>query len=208
MNIIFAIIIGYLLGNINASYILGKLFKGIDIREKGTANAGAANAVIVMGWKYGIATFLIDALKAAIAVWIVKYITNGNTDLAVLAGVMAMVGHIYPALMKFKGGKGIASILGLMIGLNGFIAIVLYITIVLGTIISNYLIFGEFLILILFPVSVYLLGYSNFTLVLIILACLLSTYKLRENIVRTFKGTEQTLSSVLFEKNSFKKEKL
>jgi len=200
MNTILAIIIGYLLGNINASYILGKVFKGIDIREKGTSNAGASNAVIVMGWKFGAATFLIDALKAAVAMWIVKYITNGNTNLAVLAGVMAMVGHIYPVFLKFKGGKGIASILGIMVGLNGFIALVLYITIVLGTVISNYLIFGEFLILILFPVAVYLLGYSNFAVALIILACLLSTYKLRENIIRTFKGTEQTLSSVLFKK--------
>jgi len=200
MNIILAIIIGYLLGNINASYILGKLFKGIDIREKGTTNAGAANAVIVMGWKFGAATFLIDALKAALAMWIVKYITNGNTDLAVLAGVIAVVGHIYPLFMKFKGGKGIASILGMMLGLNWFIALVLYATIVLGTVFSNYLIFGEFLILILFPVAVYLLGYSNFAVVLIIFACLLSTYKLRKNIIRTFKGTEQTLGSVLFKK--------
>jgi len=200
MNIILAIIIGYLLGNINASYILGKLFKGIDIREKGTTNAGASNAVIVMGWKFGAATFLIDALKAAVTMWIVKYITNGNTDFAVLAGVMAVVGHIYPVFMKFKGGKGIASILGMMLGLNWFIALVLYTTIVLGTVFSNYLIFGEFLILILFPVAVYLLGYSNFAVVLIIFACLLSTYKLRKNIIRTFKGTEQTLGSVLFKK--------
>jgi len=198
MNTLLAIIIGYFLGNINASYILGKVFKGIDIREKGTSNAGASNAVIVMGWKFGAATFLIDALKAAVAMWIVKYITNGNTDLAVLAGVMAMVGHIFPIFLKFKGGKGIASILGIMVGLNGFIALALYITIVLGTVISNYLIFGEFLILILFPIAVYLLGYSNLAVTLIILACLLSTYKLRENIIRTFKGTEQTLSSVLF----------
>ena len=200
MNILLAIIIGYLLGNINASYLLGKLFKGIDIREKGTANAGASNAVIVMGWKFGAAVFFIDALKAAVAMWIVKYITNGNTDLSVLAGVMAMVGHIYPVFMKFKGGKGIASILGIMVGLNWFIALVLYATIVLGTVFSNYLIFGEFLILILFPIAVYLLGYSNFAVVLIIFVCLLSTYKLRENIIRTFKGTEKTLGSVLFKK--------
>ena len=200
MNILLAIIIGYLLGNINASYILGKVFKGIDIREKGSSNAGASNAVIVMGWKFGVAAFLIDALKAALAMWIVKYITNGNTDLAVLAGVMAMVGHIYPVFMKFKGGKGIASILGIMVGLNGFIALVLYITIALGAVITNYIVIGELLILILFPAAVYLFGYSNFTVALIIFACLLSAYKLRENFSRTFKGTEQKLSSVLFKK--------
>ncbi len=196
MNILLAIIIGYLLGNINASYILGKVFKGIDIREKGSNNAGASNAVIVMGWKFGVVAFLIDALKAAVAMWIVKYITNGNTDLAVLAGVMAMVGHIYPVFMKFKGGKGIASILGIMVGLNGFIALVLFITIALGAVITNYIVMGELLILILFPVAVYLFGYSNFTVALIIFACLLSAYKLRENFSRTFKGTEQKLSSV------------
>ena len=200
MNILLAIIIGYLLGNINASYLLGKIYKGIDIREKGTSNAGASNAVIVMGWKFGAATFLIDALKAAVAMWVVKYITNGNTDLVVLAGVMAMVGHIYPVFMKFKGGKGIAAILGIMVGLNSFIALVLYITIVLGTVISNHLIVVESLILILFPIAVFLLGYSYFAFVLIIFACLLSTYKLRENIIRFFKRTEQTLGSVLFKK--------
>lgn len=200
MNIILAIIIGYLLGNINAAYILGKLFKGIDIRDKGTANAGASNAVVVLGWKFGATTFLIDALKAAVAMWIVKYITSGNTNLAVIAGVMAVVGHIYPVFMKFKGGKGIASIMGMMLGLNWFIALVLYATIVLGTVFSNYLIFGEFLILILFPVSLYLLGYSNFAVVLTIFVCLLSIYKLRENIIRTINGTEQTLGSVLFKK--------
>jgi glycerol-3-phosphate acyltransferase PlsY len=200
MNILLAIIIGYLLGNINASYLLGKIFKGIDIREQGTSNAGAANAVIVMGWKLGATAFIIDALKAAVAMWIVKYINNGNTDLSVLAGVMAMFGHIYPVFMKFKGGKGIASILGIMLGLNCFIAVVLYIAIVLGAVITNYLVLGELLILILFPVAVYLLGYSNFAIVLIIFACLLSAYKLRENFSRTFKGTEQKLSSVLHKK--------
>lgn len=196
MNIILAIVIGYLLGNFNASYVLGRVFKGIDIREKGSSNAGASNAVLVMGWKFGAATFLIDALKAAVAMWIIKYITNGNTDLAVLSGVMAMVGHIYPVFMKFKGGKGIASILGMMLGLNGYIALVLYITIVLGSLITNYIVIGELFILILFPVAVYLLGYSNFVVALILFACLLSAYKLRENFIRTFKGTEQKLSSV------------
>ncbi len=200
MNILLAIIIGYLLGNINASYLLGKIFKGIDIREQGTSNAGAANAVIVMGWKLGAAVFIIDALKATVAMWIVKYINNGNTDLSVLAGVMAMFGHIYPVFLKLKGGKGIASILGIMLGLNFFIAVVLYIAIVLGAVITNYLVLGELLILILFPVAVYLLGYSNFAIVLIIFACLLSAYKLRENFSRTFKGTEQKLSSVLHKK--------
>lgn len=200
MNIILAIVIGYFLGNINASYILGRVFKGVDIREKGSSNAGASNAVIVFGWKFGAATFLIDAFKAAVAMWIVKYITNGNTDLAILAGVMAMVGHIYPVFMKFKGGKGIASILGMMLGLNGFIALVLYVTIVIGALITNYLVIGELFILILFPIAVYLFGYSNFAVVLIIFACLLSAFKLRENFSRTFKGTEQKLSSVLFKK--------
>lgn len=200
MQYILAIIIGYLLGNIQASFLLGKFFKNIDIREEGTSNAGASNAVIVMGWKFGVATFFIDMLKAASAMWIVSYLTNGNTDLAVLAGVMAVVGHIYPAFMGFKGGKGIASILGIILGLNGYLTIILYPTIVLGSIITNYLSWGELLILVLFPVGTYLLGYSNFTVLLIIFACLLSAYKLRENFSRTFKGTEGRVSDVLIKK--------
>ena len=202
MQIFLAIIIGYLFGNIQAAVILGKLFHGIDIREKGTANAGASNAVIVMGWKYGVATFIIDMLKAAGAMWLVSYLTNGNTDMAVLGGVMSMVGHIYPVFLRFKGGKGIASIMGIMVGLNGYIAIVLYISIILVTVITNYLALGELVILILFPIAVSLLGYSNFAVIMTVLACLLSAYKLSENFSRTFRGTEAKLS------DAFKKKKL
>lgn len=201
MQIFLAIIIGYLFGNIQAAVILGKLFRGIDIREQGTTNAGASNAVIVMGWKLGVTTFFIDMLKAAIAMWIVAYLTNGNTDMAVLAGVMSMIGHIYPIFLRFKGGKGIASIMGIMVGLNGFIAIILYLAIILVTIVTDYLAIGELVILILFPTSAYLLGYSNFTVILITLACLLSAYKLRENFGRTFKGTETRLSALFKKKN-------
>ena len=200
MNLILSIIIGYFFGNIQAAFLFGKFSQGIDIRDKGTTNAGASNAVIVLGWKYGVATFLVDMLKAACAMWLVKCITNGNIDLAVLAGVMAMVGHIFPIFLKFKGGKGIASIMGIMVGLNGFIAIILYLTIILTTIVTNYLAIGELLILILFPLAVYLLGYSNFAVLLIVLACLLSAYKLRENFYRTIKGTEGKLSDVLKKK--------
>jgi glycerol-3-phosphate acyltransferase PlsY len=200
MQYVLAIIIGYIFGNIQTSFILGKLFKSIDIRDKGTSNAGASNAVIVLGWKYGVVTFLGDMLKSACAMWIVLYLSGGNIDLAVLAGVMAMIGHIYPVFMGFKGGKGIASIMGIMLGLNGFLAIVLYFTIVLGAIITNYLFWGELLILILFPLGAFLFGYSNFTVLLIIFACLLSAYKLRENFIRTCKGTEARLSDVLIKK--------
>lgn len=202
MQIFLAIVIGYLFGNIQAAVILGKLFHGIDIREKGTSNAGASNAVIVLGWKFGVATFVIDMLKAAGAMWLVSYLTNGNTDMAVLAGVMAMIGHIYPIFLRFKGGKGIASIMGIMVGLNGYIAIVLYITIILVTIVTNYLVLGELVILILFPIAVYLLGYSNFVVLLVLFSCILSAYKLRENFSRTFKGTEAKLTDV------FKKKKI
>ena len=78
--------------------------------------------------------------------------------------------------------------------------LMLIIIIVLGAVISNNLVIGEFLILILFPVAVYLFGYSNVAVALIVFVSLLSTYKLSDNLIRTFKGTEQKLSSVLFKK--------
>jgi glycerol-3-phosphate acyltransferase PlsY len=132
--------------------------------------------------------------------WLVKFLTNGNIDLSVLAGVMTMVGHIFPIFLRFKGGKGIASIMGIMVGLNGYVAIILFSVILLGAIITNYLAWGEFLILILFPLAVYLMGYSNITVLLIVLACLLSAYKLRDNFKNTIKGTEKKLSEVIKKK--------
>ena len=106
MIYLYTILIGYLLGCFQASYLISKYFHGFDIRNKGTGNAGASNIVATLGWKIGFVTGVIDFLKATIAVWIVGDIFPENENLLFLkylAGCSAVIGHIFPFFMDFKG---------------------------------------------------------------------------------------------------------
>jgi glycerol-3-phosphate acyltransferase PlsY len=113
---------------------------------------------------------------------------------------MAVAGHIYPVVMKFKGGKGVASLIGLMIAVDPVIAIVLLSLMVVLGIITNQIVWGEIAGLFMFPVATLLLNYSDQSVVIIALTCLLSMFRLRNNLIRTIHGTEKTLSSVLKKK--------
>ena len=108
---------GYLIGGINPSYIIGRL-KGFDIRKKGSGNAGASNALIVMGKKVGIISALFDIAKAAAAYLLAPLIFGELALAAEIAGVACILGHMFPAYMKFKGGKGLACLGGVLIGID------------------------------------------------------------------------------------------
>ncbi len=115
---IIAILIGYAFGCIQSAYFLSKMFGKMDIREHGSGNAGASNITAIMGLKYGFFVALIDILKGIFAVLVVKWIFPNIPDLAYLSGIMAIIGHIFPFYLKFRGGKGVATLVGMMIGLN------------------------------------------------------------------------------------------
>ncbi|MEK5451092.1 glycerol-3-phosphate acyltransferase [Paenibacillus sp. FSL R7-0331] len=115
---------GYLVGNICGAVILSRLLMRSDIRKLGSNNAGTTNMTRVFGLKYGIATFLIDLLKAVVCVFVCKYVmsTVGGTEAGLFAGYLAglavIAGHNYPVLLGFKGGKGFASGIGVLIVLQ------------------------------------------------------------------------------------------
>lgn len=110
---ILGILFGYVLGTVNPSYFLGRL-KGIDIRKEGTGNAGTSNLTLVLGFHYGLIAAFYDALKGIIAIFIALAM-GANTAFAHLSGVAAIVGHIFPFYMNFRGGQGIATASGLML---------------------------------------------------------------------------------------------
>ena len=110
------ILIGYLLGSISFAYIFAKLFKGIDIRKYGTKNAGTSNVFITVGKTAGILTLIGDLAKGAAAVLIAMYFTMPEY-IIILAGIAAILGHIFPIFLKFKGGIGVATSMGMMIPL-------------------------------------------------------------------------------------------
>ena len=115
LKLIFIGLIAYALGNINPSIIIGK-FKGIDIRKEGSGNAGMTNTIRVMGMGAGITVFIVDVLKAFIAVKI--GISLGGRYGAMVAFACVILGHCFPAAFGFKGGKGVASAFGAALALN------------------------------------------------------------------------------------------
>ena len=200
-SIIIACVIGYLLGSIQPAYFLGKL-KGMDIREHGSKNAGAANTSMTLGWGLGFLTAVIDILKATAAVHIVKCCMLGEpfsltspesfTILPFLAGALAVVGHNYPFYMKFKGGKGTASAMGLMLGFDPMWGLVMILTLFLSTIITNYLVIGTLNIyLVMMYRSIFEYG-STEIIVISALLMTLGLYKHRNNFIRIANGTEKT----------------
>lgn len=110
-------IISYFIGNLNFSIIFGKLFYKKDIREMGSGNAGSTNTFRNFGPWMGTLVLICDIGKGVLAVYLAKYVLFGtlNYNAAYLAGLFAAIGHIYPVIFKFKGGKGVATIAGMLV---------------------------------------------------------------------------------------------
>lgn len=128
-NLLFIIVLSYLVGSIPISIILTKLLKGVDIRNYGSGNAGGTNVSRVLGKKYGILVILLDAMKGVIAVIFISRLYFGSfpfpnttpfddfTLIQIIAGISAVIGHIWTIFAGFKGGKGIATGLGVLISI-------------------------------------------------------------------------------------------
>lgn len=178
----------YLIGNISPAYIIGRFAANIDIREHGSGNAGTTNVVRVMGTKAGVFVLLADLLKGMLAVWIGQIF--GGDLLAVLAGLFVVVGHNWPALLNFKGGKGIATSLGvgLMISPeNALICICIAIVIIITT---KYVSLASLTGIPIWTLLLVLSDESHLYIYLGIILSFLAMYKHRSNIRRIFKGTE------------------
>jgi len=125
-------VIGYLIGCISFGYITGKLFRGKDIREVGSGNAGTANAIRNYGWLVGTLTFVGDVLKGVVAALIGSWllpgvgIAGGVSIGACVGGLAAVVGHIWPVFLKFRGGKGVATSFGVFLVMMPLQALVVF----------------------------------------------------------------------------------
>lgn len=114
MNISFiAILLGYFIGSISPSYVLGKLLKGIDIREHGDGNAGGTNAYHVLGFKAAAITIIFDLSKGLISIYIAS-VLGASPIFIHLTGLAAVLGHVFPFYLKFRGGKGIGTSIGIL----------------------------------------------------------------------------------------------
>ena len=121
--ILIVVLVAYLLGSIPSSVWIGKIFYGIDVREHGSGNAGTTNTIRILGYKAGIPVFIIDALKGRFAVFLTKIVFGYFPSIempeymSLIAAVAVVLGHIFPVFAGFRGGKGVATLLGVGFGL-------------------------------------------------------------------------------------------
>ncbi len=197
---IVAILIGYAFGSIQPAYFLSKMVGKMDIREHGSGNAGASNITAIMGWKYGFIVGLVDVLKGLFAVLVLKWIYPDSPDLAYLSGIMAIIGHIFPFYMKFRGGKGVATLVGMMFGLNWKLGIMFALLLAVPALLTDYIVVGSFSTFIALPIVTYLLGYPMVFTIIGICLIVLSFYLHRANIKRIINKEELKISAVIKKK--------
>ena len=196
-------IIAYLLGSISFSIIISKKMAGFDVRDKGSKNAGSTNVLRTVGKKAAIITLICDCLKGVIAILIAfiagKIWTNLDSALLVqLAGIFVVLGHTFPIFFKFKGGKGVATSLGVLLLTNWQIGLICLVFALVLMALTRFVSLGSVAAAILFPVlTVFItnnyLVHGNYIIFGIILAILV-IFNHRENVKRLLTGTENKLS--------------
>lgn len=193
MKILLIILISYFIGNISTGYILGKVLKKSDIRTMGSGNAGATNALRVYGIGFGVLTLLFDGLKGFLAAYIGNKILGYNG--ALLASLFVVIGHDWPALMKFKGGKGIATSIGVLAYLHWPTALGCVLLGIIIIILTKYVSLASIsaagLVSIIGLILKRPFDFKFFLLTLVL--GMIAIYKHKDNIDRLRKGTESKL---------------
>ncbi|MGM9681658.1 MAG: glycerol-3-phosphate acyltransferase [Eubacteriales bacterium] len=151
MKILSCILIGYLLGSLNPAALLSKLKKK-DLRKQGTGNLGATNTMLVLGKGYGALVMIFDIAKALVAVKLAHTLFPTMEVSGVIAGSAAVVGHIYPFYLKFKGGKGLAAFGGLVLGVDPFLFVILLVIAMALMFLLNYSVAMPMSAAVLFPI--------------------------------------------------------
>jgi glycerol-3-phosphate acyltransferase PlsY len=196
-------IIAYLIGSISFSVIISKKMAGFDVREKGSKNAGSTNVLRTVGKKAAVITLLCDVLKGVVAV-LIAYIVGkfvDNVDRAILVQVAALcvvIGHTFPIFFKCKGGKGVATSLGIVLLLNWQIGLICLVFALVLMILTRMVSLGSISAAILFPVlTIFItenyLVEGNYIIFGILLAAFV-VYNHRANVKRILTGTENKLS--------------
>ena len=203
MGYFIAMVLGYLLGCSNLAYYLSKAAKK-DIRKDGSGNLGASNATILFGWRAGVAVAVHDAGKALVAVILAKLLFPHLEYAGAAAGVAAVLGHIFPFYLKFKGGKGTASFVGLTLALNWKLALVVLGILILATIITDYIVIGTFSAIVTVPAYMGLFDRNLHLMAIVCIASFTIFWKHRENIVRIRNHTEIGLRSTAKGENRIK----
>ena len=182
------VLIGYLIGCSNLAYYIARA-KGFDIQKTGTGNPGASNAMMLLGWKFGILVALHDIGKAALAVWLCSKLFPSLSLCRELAGAACILGHLFPFYLRFRGGKGFASTIGTILMLNWRVALCILAVMVVLVLITDYIVVGTVTTVVAYP-AYCAATHHFFAAVILTVVALIILYKHRENFVRILRGTE------------------
>ncbi|MBI3324405.1 MAG: glycerol-3-phosphate 1-O-acyltransferase PlsY [Candidatus Omnitrophica bacterium] len=187
----------YLLGSIPTAYILTKCTKGIDIRTVGSGNVGATNAGRILGWRAGAAVFVVDLLKGVVAAWVVPTWLLGFTtpDAGMACGSAAVLGHNFPCFLQFRGGKGVATTLGVLLGSIPACAGVVILVWVVVFLASRYISLASLAAAVAIPISQLVCRQSLYAILIGSLLALLMIVRHRTNIQRLLSGIEHRAGS-------------
>ena len=201
------VLLAYLTGAFPSAVWVGKTFYKIDVREFGSGNAGATNTFRVLGKKAGIPVLIMDIFKGWLCVNYISFLTyipqsaEAVFEIQLAFGIAAVIGHLFPIYTGFRGGKGIATLLGLLIGLHAIAALYSILVFVIVFITSKYVSLGSIIASVAFPILVILiLGSTNVSLNLFaFFVPILSLITHQKNIERLLRGEE---TKVKFDKNN------
>jgi acyl phosphate:glycerol-3-phosphate acyltransferase len=188
------IIASYFIGAVPTGVILAKAFAGRDIRQEGSGNIGATNVTRVLGKKVGALTLVGDLLKGFLPVWAGAAIT-GSVNVACLMGLAAFLGHLFPIYLGFKGGKGVATALGVFLFFSPVVILIEVVVFAASVAIWKYVSLGSMLAAGTMPVLLYLLSYPMPVVYLSIIFAILIIIKHSSNIQRLMNGTENKVVS-------------
>lgn len=206
--IIIVLLAGYLIGCIHGSNI-ARLLSGVNLKEVGHGNAGASNATLSLGWKYGLLVALIDIGKGILAIVFLRLtLVNFGTFtveqislLLYLIGASVILGHNFPIHMKLRGGKGTASLIGIFIALDWKFGLIALLAFVVVSLLTNYLLIGVLFLYILFGITALLIEPTIWPFIITLSLFLIALYLHIENFNRIRSGTEPKVTS------AFKKKK-
>lgn len=184
----------YLMGCSNMALYLAK-WKKVDFSGKGSGNLGASNAMVLLGWPAGILVGIHDIGKAALAVVLARWLFPELAHAGAVAGIACVLGHIFPFYLKFKGGKGFASYIGMTLALNWKLALVVLALVVIVTLVTDYIVAGTVTTIVLVPVYEGIATRSLLPALILCVGTAVIFFKHRENFSRILKGTEIGLRS-------------
>lgn len=193
----------YLLGSFSSAYFLSKM-QGVDLKKGGSGNLGASNATVLLGWKVGVCVALIDISKGFVPVVAARMLFPDTANIGAVAGICAAMGHIFPFYLKFRGGKGFATYVGMTFALDWKMALCVIVLALVITLVTNYIALGTLTTVVVVPAW---LLYQTPSLLLALVfgtAAVVIIYKHWDNLVRIRKGTEIGLRSTIKGENRIK----